>query len=308
MKHAANMQQHHLYSVFFAPRGSMRIYDLGQQIAQRYLTPDDKLIGVIGEAGSGKSMIIKGMFPGLDLTNDDEGVNIRPLPLMTLDEGGFFKPHTYHIDIRFELGFYQPYELADAILEAVEKGKRVIVEHFELIYPMLKRNANLLIGIGGEIIITRPTIFGPEPQDIADIVMKSIVYRKMAHSAEDLVEYLMPEDIRNQCEHGDVRHGFTIIFTSKPDLDIEELSIKVKELIAEDVPIKYYDERHIKIGDALHSCTAPRTHVSSTGQIENFRLLRDFHFDQNLKAYLLVGQVGESERDENDNDLNGIFV
>ena len=55
--------------------------DLGMQIAQQYLSPFDKLIGIIGEAGSGKSMLVKGMFPGLELTNDDEGVNVRPLPI-----------------------------------------------------------------------------------------------------------------------------------------------------------------------------------------------------------------------------------
>ena len=59
--------------------------DLGMQIAQQYLSPFDKLIGIIGEAGSGKSMLVKGMFPGLELTNDDEGVNVRPLPILHLD-------------------------------------------------------------------------------------------------------------------------------------------------------------------------------------------------------------------------------
>ena len=53
------MQNSHYYSVFFAPRGRDRIYDLGMHIAQMYLSPFDKLIGIIGEAGSGKSMLIK---------------------------------------------------------------------------------------------------------------------------------------------------------------------------------------------------------------------------------------------------------
>ena len=44
----------HLYSVFFAPRGNARMLELGMQIAQQYLNPEDKLIGVIGEAGAGK--------------------------------------------------------------------------------------------------------------------------------------------------------------------------------------------------------------------------------------------------------------
>ena len=159
--------RNHFYSVFFAPRGRIRMYEIGMKIAQQYLTPTDRLIGFIVEAGSGKSMMIRGMFPGLELTNDDEGLKIRPLPIMDLDEKSFFEPHTFHIDIRFESAFYQMYELVDAIDKDIKNGKRVIVEHFELIYPLMNKNADLLIGVGGEIIVTIPTIFGPEPEDIA---------------------------------------------------------------------------------------------------------------------------------------------
>ena len=74
----------HLYSIYFAPRGNERMAELGMQIAQQYLRPMDKLIGIIGDAGSGKSMLVKGMFPGLELTNDDEGVNVRPLPILEM--------------------------------------------------------------------------------------------------------------------------------------------------------------------------------------------------------------------------------
>ena len=72
----------HIMSSYYAPRGAHRMYALGQQIAQLYLNPSDKLIGIIGEAGSGKSALIRGMFPGLELTNDDNGVYIRPLPIL----------------------------------------------------------------------------------------------------------------------------------------------------------------------------------------------------------------------------------
>lgn len=94
MSYSARMLNNHLYSVFFAPRGRDRIYDLGIQIAQMYLSPFDKLIGIIGESGSGKSMLIKGMFPGLELTNDDGGVNMRPLPILDQDSDGGFLPRT----------------------------------------------------------------------------------------------------------------------------------------------------------------------------------------------------------------------
>ena len=75
----------HILSSYYAPRGHNRMYALGMQLAQMYLSPNDKLIGIIGEAGSGKSAIIRGMFPGLELTNDDNGVYVRPLPLLEMD-------------------------------------------------------------------------------------------------------------------------------------------------------------------------------------------------------------------------------
>lgn len=85
------IQHSHIYSTYFAPRGRSRIFNLGIQLAQLYLSPFDQIIGVIGEAGSGKSVLIKGMFPGLELTNDDDGVNVRPLPILDQDaETGFF--------------------------------------------------------------------------------------------------------------------------------------------------------------------------------------------------------------------------
>ena len=44
-----NSRPTHLLSSYYAPRGAHRMYALGQQIAQLYLSPNDKLIGVIGE-------------------------------------------------------------------------------------------------------------------------------------------------------------------------------------------------------------------------------------------------------------------
>ena len=85
MSYSNRMQKNHVYSEFLCPRGRDRIYDLGIQIAQLYLSPFDRIIGFIGEASSGKSALVKGMFPGLELTNDDDGVNIRPLPLLDQD-------------------------------------------------------------------------------------------------------------------------------------------------------------------------------------------------------------------------------
>ena len=292
-------QESHILSSYFAPRGHNRMYALGMQLAQLYLSPFDKLIGIIGEAGSGKSALIRGMFPGLELTNDDNGVYVRPLPLLEQDSGfSFFTPHTYHLDIRFENGFTQMSVLADAIIEALHNGKRVIVEHFDLIYPLLGFNANLLIGVGEQVLLSRPTIFGPEPQEVRDSVYKSLHSRLMSHTAEDLCEFCMPEAELARCGHDDVRHGFVITFPDhEPDFDIKELEQKVNDLIKEDLPITYIDNNHVSIGDQVHPCTGPRIHVRRTSDIQNFHLLHHFIYDRFAKQYLLVGCVGENALD-----------
>lgn len=305
------MFNEHLYSVYFAPRGANRMAELGRDIAQLHLRPQDQLIGIIGDAGSGKSMLIKGMFPGLELTNDDEGVNIRPLPLLDmLDDplgGGlgkagfslFATPHTYHIDIRFEQGFTQTATLAQAILSAVKKGKRVVIEHYELVYPFMKLpesslpvNADLLIGIGEEVLVTRPNLFGPLPDDIANVSYKSLIYRKMAHSAEDLTTYFLGQQFHEDFVHGDVRHGFVLAFREKPMLNLERLEQRVLAAIEQDVPISFVDEEHIKIGDAVVLCTGPRNHVKSAGKIQDFTLIKELPYDPISGCYLLVGLVG----------------
>ncbi len=281
---------------FYAPRGRARIFDLGMQIAQLYLSPFDKLIGFIGEAGSGKSALVHGMFPGLELTNDDDGVNVRPLPILDVeDDRSFFKPHTYHLDIRFETGFTQPHVLAEAIMNAIRLGRRVVVEHFELIYPLLPRNADLLLGIGEQILVTRPNMFGPEPQEIADIVFKSLPYRLMAHTAEDLCEMHMDPVLVQSCKHDDIRHGFILDFQQRiPQIDLAALESAVSADIAADLPVHYHDDSHIAVADRLHECSGPRTHVSSTGKIQGFRLCHEIVRDLQQERNLLIGFVGES--------------
>lgn len=285
----------HILTSYYAPRGAQRMYALGQQIAQMYLSPNDKLIGIIGEAGSGKSALIRGMFPGLELTNDDNGVYVRPLPLLEQDKGfAFFSPHTYHLDIRFENGFTQMAELAEAISEALDKGRRVVVEHFDLIYPILGANANLLIGVGEQVLVARPNIFGPEPEEIKQSVYQSLPYRLMAHSAEDICGMFISDEDNERCGHADLRHGFAITFPDKkPNFDIKELETKVSEVIAQDLPITYVDDNHISIGDCVQLCDGPRVHVHRTGQIENFRLMDHFIYDRFKNYYVLVGCVGE---------------
>lgn len=287
----------HILSSYYAPRGHQRMFALGMQLAQQYLRPTDKLIGIIGDSGSGKSALIRGMFPGLELTNDDNGVYVRPLPILEQDRGfAFFSPHTYHLDIRFENGFTQMTELADAIAEALHKGRRVVVEHFDLVYPILGANANLLIGVGEQILVARPNLFGPEPEEIREVVYKSLHYRLMAHTAEDICEMCLGEEFdMDRCGHDDVKHGFALHFPDhKPNVDLKKLEAKINDIIAQDLPITYVDENHISIGGKVHPCSGPRIHVPHTGLIKNFRLMHHYIYDRFRKHYILAGCVGEN--------------
>lgn len=286
-----------MYASYFAPRGRQRMFSLGQQLSQRYLSPNDLLIGVIGDSGAGKSSLIKGMFPGLELTNDDDGVNLRPLPLLKDAKNSFFNPHTYHLDMRFELAFTQIHELSHAVENKLKQGKRVIVEHFDLLYPILGRNADLMVGVGAEVMLVKPTLFGPEPSTLSDLVKNNLKYRKMAHSAEDLTEEVLRVEYGITADYGhrDVRKGFVLELKESPHINMRELEAKVKQYIKKELSIAYVDDSHIRIGDNINICTGPRLHVKNTSEIENFRLYNDFVYDAKTKTCLLVGLVGSED-------------
>ncbi|MDL2259576.1 hypothetical protein LJB99_01685 [Deltaproteobacteria bacterium OttesenSCG-928-K17] len=303
----------HIYSVYFAPRGRERLMSLGEQLAHMHLSYKDRLIAIIGDSGSGKSLIIKGLFPGVDLSNDDDLIAMdKVMQVRPADLDHDFKVPTYHVDIRFQTAFTQMYEIVDFVKGALDHGRRVIVEHFDLLYPFLKINADIMIGIGEEIIVTRPTLFGPLPRDIYDVVIPSLQKRKMAHTAEDLTAYVLQETYKIPFRNfknafSDVRGGFVLNFPTKLKVNLEEVDAKVKDLLAQDLPISYYDEDHIQIGDCIRiPCTGPRIHVRNTSEIEHFRLLKDFRYDKISGRYALVGTITPNRHDDADDDFNQI--
>lgn len=298
-----------LYNFFFAPRGNRRMMELGMKITQMYLNPFDKIIGIIGAKDSGKSMLIKGMFPGIQTVEADDEFDILNMPLLSADDVGFYTPRTFHVDVRAAVKYVSLKEIAQAIRDVTGRNKRVIVEHFEILYPVLKRNADLLIGIGEEVIVTRPSLFGPLPDNIADIVFNSLIYRKMAHSAEDLFGYCVKDIERPSYTRSDIKHGFMINYAQKPPFDLEEIEAKMLDLIGQDLPIVPYDEEHIKIGDCVMPCTGPLMHVESTGKIENFALVKEFYYESKFREYVVAGTIGHKhEKTEADDELNNIEI
>ena len=285
-----------IYAVYYAPRGRIRLYRLGRDIAERHLFPTDLLVGVIGAEGSGKSTLIRGIFPGLELTNDDEGINLRTAPIFDFTEADRFGPHTYHIDVRYEQAFHQLWEIAEVVSEAIRHRRRVVVEHFDLLYPHLNFNAQIILGLGEEVIVARPNVFGPHPDAIKEIVYRTVKFRKMAHSAEDIASLILAKQYGYEIpvQHSDVKHGFAIGFSEPPGIDLKKLESDIRAVIARDVPITPADEDHIRIGSEVMSCTGVRTHVSSSGQIESFRLLPELRFNPIDQEHLLVGIVGDT--------------
>ena len=273
----------------------------------RHLTHEDRLIGVVGDAGSGKSLIVKGMFPGLTLSNDDDGLDPRKMMMMRDTFDFEYTSVAYHIDMRFQMAFAQVHQIVDFVKGALSKGRRVIVEHFDLLYPLLNINADIMIGVGEEVMVTRPDLFGPLPKDIYDIVYSSLKKRKMAHTAEDLTTLVLMKDydIAFQVLNSDVRSGFVLNFEQKPNIDLPILEEKVQELIDQHLDVSYYDENHIKVGeDIIMKCTGPRMHVRNTSEIKNFHLVKELPFDRQLELYSLVGIVDRSHFDvENLNSI-----
>ena len=115
----------------------------------------------------------------------------------------------------------RPAILADAVHKAMRDGCRIVVEHFELLYPVLKQNADVLVGIGEEVIIARPSLFGPLPEEIKSIVYESLYHRKMAHSAEDITQMVLQRmGVPKADGHDDVRHGFILCYLKQPKVDL----------------------------------------------------------------------------------------
>ena len=294
------IQEYSVSSQYYAPRGKERLLFLGEQIAHQHLHYTDKLIGIVGDAGSGKSSLIKGMFPGLELANDDDVLNPRKIMQFRDPFEDLSDASTYHMDIRFQMAFLQMFELVEFVERVLAQNRRVIIEHFNLLYPALGVNADLLIGIGEEIIVSRPSVFGPLPDSIYSIVHQSQKYRKMAHTAEELTILVLEEEMGIFTDFyysSDIRCGFVLRFYNEIELDFDYLAQRIHELIAKSCPVAYYDEDHIKVGERILPCSGARIHVQNTAEIEDFHLVRHFVHDPQNNTYCLVGLIGDTESD-----------
>lgn len=279
---------------YFAPRGRLRLYGLAAQLGQMYLKATDRLIGVIGAEGSGKSTLIKGLFPGLELTNDDDGINMMSSRAFDFDPEDQFCGHTFHMDIRYEMAFHQIQEIVETIKEIVHDKRRIVVEHFDLIYPHLEFNAQILFSIGEYVSVCRPTLFGPTPSSLRDEAYSTLKFRLMAHTAEDIVGKLLQEEygIQPVNLHSELQHGFVIKFEKQPDINIAELQNKALSIIGKDISVSPGEGDHVLFDGVPFYCTGKRCHVKSTGLIENFRMLPGLHYDPLSDTFLLIGIVG----------------
>ena len=289
-----------IYSLYFAPRGKERLLFLGDQIGRGHLHFQDRLIGIIGDAGSGKSSLIHGMFPGLELTNNDDVMDMHKIMQVRNLEDDFSNATTYHIDMRFQMAFTQMHEIVSFVQNALAHDRRVVVEHFNLLYPALQMHADIMVGIGEEIIVVRPTVFGPTPQNVYDVVHVSLKYRKMAHTVEDVAIWLLQTEFGIDHKYffsSDIKNGFLLRFTEPVDLDFSRLALRINERLAENLDVQYHDETNIMIGDRMIYCTGPRLHVRNTSEVKDFRLIEQFIRDEKTDTYCLVGLFEQGETD-----------
>lgn len=129
----------------------------------------------------------------------------------------------------------------------------------------------------------------------------------MAHTLEDLCVHFMGDGYAQDGPRSDVRHGFVLEFEEKPDIDLYELEEKVRGAVAKDLSVSYYDEKHVQIGDWILECLGPRMHVSSTGKIEDFTLVKEYPVDPRTGYYMLIGLMGKHQG-ESLKDFNRIEV
>ncbi|NLC49352.1 MAG: alanine-tRNA synthetase second additional domain-containing protein [Bacteroidales bacterium] len=301
------IQEYMVSSQYFAPRGRERLMFLGEQIAQKHLHYSDSLIGIVGDAGSGKSSLINGMFPGLELSNDDDIINPRKIMQVRDLMQDIPDAATYHLDMRFQMAFTQMYEIVDFVKAVLKMKRRIVIEHFNLLYDALGINADIIVGIGEEIIVTRPTIFGPIPQSIYEIVHTSLKFRKMAHTAEEVVAKVLQNNFGISTDDfysSDIRNGFILKFQKEPKVDLEELERLSQEMLSLNLEVSYYDEDHIQMGDKVIECDGARFHVNNTSEIEHFSVLKKLIQDPKTKVFNLIGVIdGNLDDLENRNTL-----
>jgi hypothetical protein len=128
----------------------------------------------------------------------------------------------------------------------------------------------------------------------------------MAHTAEDITTLLLSTEFgleMNSWLYSDVRRGFVLKFRQAPDIDLRELERRVNEKIAEGLPVHYYNEEHIKIGDDIQHCTSPRMHLTNTADVQGFHMMPELVYDERAGDYSLVGVVGR-DKGWDINDLN----
>ena len=202
--------------------------------------------------------------------------------------------------MRFQTAFTQMHEIVEFVNSAIDNGRRVVVEHFDLLFPALQVPADVMVGIGEEIIVVRPTVFGPSPQNVYDIVHTSLRFRKMAHTVEDITIQLLQEEFGIDHKYfysSDIKYGFLLRFTERVDLDFEALAVRIREILNADMPVRYHDEDHILIGEHVLRCSGPRLHIRSTSDVKDFKLIKQFIRDEKTDTCWLFGMLDQQEDD-----------
>ncbi|UMZ72826.1 hypothetical protein [Natranaerofaba carboxydovora] len=152
------IEKQRIIATYDKPDSEKELSIIAKEIVSNFVCENDKLIGFTGDPKIGKSIMVEAMFPEVSLVNDDENINIRPFPLIEDYKRDNFRQETYHMDVMFEAAFNSKHKLGQAAKSALKANKRIIIEHFDKIYHVIKINAHLNISMGEKIKVIRSKI------------------------------------------------------------------------------------------------------------------------------------------------------
>lgn len=175
------------------------------------------------------------------------------------------------------------------------------MEHFNTLNQALGRNADLLIAIGEEIIVTRRRSLGHSHRCC---VHHSLRFRKMAHTAEEVTATVLYE-LYGLSMHdyysADIRNGYVLKFNEKPNLDFDLVEERILEIIRENRQVDYYDDLHIRFGDVIIPLAPVLVYTCALRVRLTIFLHKELVYDERVyQAHCLIGLIGDTPNHNHD--------